>query len=61
MSYSAWWIRISAARHEGLRYGLGRVRFMVSEHVVKIRLPVIGFGKDNLPSVIEPGKLERGG
>ena len=53
MSYRASWIRISAARHEGLRYRLGKDRFLVSEYVVKIGLSVIGFAK--------AGGLERGG
>ena len=38
----------------------GKIGFPVSEYVV-IRLLVIGFAKDNLPSVIEPRRLERGG
>ena len=48
VSYSACWMRISAARHDGLRYGLGK-GFLVSEHVVEIGLSVIGFEKDIIP------------
>jgi len=39
-------IRINATRQEGGWYGLGKIGFLVSEHVVKIRLSVIGFAKD---------------
>ena len=56
-SNSASRIRISAVRHEGLRYGLGKIRFLVSEHVVKIRLSVICFVKDAFGN----RGLERGG
>ena len=38
------WIRISAARHDGLWYGLGKGGFVVSEYVVEIGLSVITFG-----------------
>ena len=46
VSKSASWIRISAARHDGLWYGLGKGGLVVSEYVVKIGLSVIGFAKD---------------
>ena len=46
VSYGASWIRISAARQDGLRYGLGKIRFLVSEYVVKIKLSVICFERD---------------
>ena len=36
MRSGAGWIRISVARHDGLRYELGKIKFPVSEHVVKI-------------------------
>jgi len=39
-------IRINATRQEGARYGLGKIGFLVSENIVKIRLSVIGFAKD---------------
>ena len=39
-------IGISAARRDGLRYGLDKIRFLVSEYVVKIGLFVIGVAKD---------------
>jgi len=57
---SASWIRISAARQDGLRYGLGKIRFPVSEYVVKRGYPC--FEKDafgNHPGVGE-GRGERG-
>ena len=43
VSYSASGIRISAARHDELRDGLGKDGSLASEHVVKIRLSVTGF------------------
>ena len=46
VSYSASWIRISAARHDGLRDGLGKGGSLASEHVVKIGSSVIGFAED---------------
>ena len=57
VSYSASWISISAARHDGLWYGLGKGGFVVSEYVVKIGLSVIGFARDTVPSAIDPGGL----
>jgi len=52
---SASWIRISAARQDGLRYGLGKIRFLVSEYVVKIRLSVFRKGclRESNPGVGE--------
>jgi len=59
-SNSASWIRISAVRHEGPRYGLGKIRFLVSEHVVKIRLSVIRFVGDAFGNRgVERGGIER--
>ena len=47
-------------RREGAWYGLGKIRFLVSEHVVKIRLSVIGFVKDAFRNRTRGGK-GRGG
>jgi len=46
VSGGASWIRVSAARRDERWYGLGEIRFLVSEHAVKVGLSVIGFVKD---------------
>ena len=51
-------VGLELARRDVIDYDTDRVRFLVSEGMIKIRLSVMAISKK--PSVIEPGGWKRG-